>query len=56
MNARFLKNILNKGKVALDSFRKFGYASSYLHLEFCVDTNMSNIFKTTNVTRLTKAF
>ena len=56
MNARLQKNILNKGKVALDSFRNFGYASSYLHLEFCMETNMSDIFKTTNVTRLTKAY
>ena len=55
MNARFLKNIQNKGKVTLVSFQNFNYVSNYLHLKsFCMETRLSNIFKTTNVTNLTK--
>ena len=38
----------------MESFWNFDYVSSYLHLEFCVETRLSNIFKTTNVTKLTK--
>ena len=32
MNASFWKNIWNKGKITLDSFRNFAYVSSYLPL------------------------
>ena len=47
MNASFWKNIYNKGKVALDSFQNFAYVSNYMHLkEFCMETRLSNIFKT----------
>ena len=31
MNARFWKNICNKGKVTLDSFPNFVYVSNYAH-------------------------
>ena len=33
MNARFWKNIFNKGKVRLSSFQNFAYFSNYLHLK-----------------------
>ena len=33
MNATFYKNILNKGKVMLDSFQNFTRVNSYLHLK-----------------------
>ena len=55
MNARFWKNIYNKSKVSLDSFRNSAYVSSYLHFkEFCIEKKLSNIFKTTNIAKLTK--
>ena len=33
MNAKFWKNVQNKGKETLDSFRNFAYVSSYLVLK-----------------------
>ena len=55
MNVRFWKNISNKGKISLNSFRNFVYVSSVLDLGF-VWKRLFNIFKTTNVTKLTTVF
>ena len=52
VNARFWKNIENIGKVTWDSFSNFAYVSSYLHLKSF--PWKQDIFKTTNVTKLTK--
>ena len=56
MNTKFWKNIWNKGKVKVNSFQNFAFIRIYLHLkEFRMETRLSNIFKTTNVTKFTKA-
>ena len=55
MNARFWKNIWNKGKVTLDSFRNIFYVCICVHLKcYALEERLSNILKTTNVTNLTK--
>ena len=56
MNARFKKIIYNKCKFMLNNFEIFVYFSSYLYLKsFFMEMRLSNIFKTTNVPKLTKA-
>ena len=53
MNARFWKDIQNKGKVTLDSFREFCLRQQlFAFKEFCM--KLSNISETTNV-KLAKA-
>ena len=43
--------------ISWDSFRNLTYVTSYLHAfkEFRMEIRLSNMFKTTNVTRLIKA-
>ena len=56
MNARFSKNISNKGKGYVKQFAKFGLRQQLCAFkEFCMESRLSNIFKTTNVTNFNKA-
>ena len=55
MNTRFWKNISNKSKVSLDVFKILLSQQLLAFKEFCIEKRLSNIFKTKNVTKLTKA-
>ena len=53
----FSNNYWKLGKInaKLNSFWNFAYVSNYLLLfDFCMETRLSNILKTTNVTNFTK--
>ena len=54
MNARIWKNILKKVKVTFDSLEFCLRLQLCAFKEFCMETRLFNIFKTTNITNLTK--